>query len=392
LDIGNKRMIGPIRSLPHNDFFHYKGGHELLGNKAPSLPFMELVRDFDKPHIADLDKSLVKNTEYDRALANRAKDAPVFSVPRVHPQIRISRSNLVKIVEYQANIERASVISVPDPGRRWYDNLWERTMEAGMVAAYILRPSREFEVVMPIISLDQPIEYVEKKVNWLIEKEINAIGFRVASNYGPRLIKAVDILRNHREEEIRDIWIHLTNLSKQMKNLSQPHLSVLARVDTISTYKFNPKIARILAARGKEPDKTDALWDVPNEPSKVSVNKSLAKPTNKKKRRPPKGDFLDRDLLAYLTDSQHISSINHGKECQCRLHQNCCKDENMLKHYIGSDNRTKIIQVHDMHASNREFEAIQRAITESTLLDYFKGKSRVILEKSEVKKRFKVKL
>jgi hypothetical protein len=175
-----------------------------------------------------------------------------------------------------------------------------------------------------------------------------------------------------------------------MKSLSQPHLAVLAQIDTISTRRILPKSIRYLMYAEKTPLKKDALWGVPQEPSRDTVRRQL-EGFRGRSPRPPQGDLLERNLLAYLTDNEHIDAISSGSVCDCEFHQRC-SDEKELKRYLGSNNRKSLLNIHDMDASTNEFLEIQRSIENDDLLNYFRSKERVLREKLEVSKRYKIDL
>jgi len=381
----------PIRSLPHSEYSRYLEGYDIINSHPKDLPFIEIVRAFEKTHLETLHDNMNRHIQYDTRQAKKPNiNIPVIVCPYIDKGISLSRPDIFSLIKYQAKITPANVISVPDPGKAWFDKKWKEIMKFGLLTATQFNSSYEFEVVMPIVNLDQKIEFVTKKVNWLLEQDINAIGFKYASNFAPRLIRAIDIIRNHTEDEIRNLWVHFTHVGKQMKSLSQPHLAVLAQIDTISTRRILPKSIRYLMYAEKTPLKKDALWGVPQEPSRDTVRRQL-EGFRGRSPRPPQGDLLERNLLAYLTDNEHIDAISSGSVCDCEFHQRC-SDEKELKRYLGSNNRKSLLNIHDMDASTNEFLEIQRSIENDDLLNYFRSKERVLREKLEVSKRYKIDL
>jgi len=260
-------------------------------------------------------------------------------------------------------------------------------MMTGLSQAYALKPSSEFETIMPIVSLAQPIPFIKEKVDWLLSQNVETMGFKYGSSgFGPRIISGIELIRNYDEIEEREMWIHVTNMGKTMKNLSRPHISVLANIDTISTYKFHPKVVRYLASVNQTKTKEQAKWNVPPEPDKKIIVKS-----DQKRIVTPRGHWLKGSELSYLTDTEHVNSLNHGERCPCPFHKKNYSIKE-LKNLIGSDGRAQLLQVHDMFTSNNEFNEIQKAISDNSLIGYYRTKAKVLEEKGEIKKRFKTEL
>jgi len=116
LKLGRRNIETPFRSLPHTDFTKYYNGHDLLNDKAITLPFVEFVKDFDGIQLNALINSQNAYVKSDKYRLNKFKDTPIIFIPRIEDNIKISAAQMSALINYQSNLIIPSVISVPDPG------------------------------------------------------------------------------------------------------------------------------------------------------------------------------------------------------------------------------------------------------------------------------------
>jgi hypothetical protein len=391
--INNRSFETPIRSLNHSDAEKYYSGYKILQSNANSLPFEELVRDFDQKDFKSIEDLMNKNIDIndvqiiksDKQLINKInKRSPTIITPRINENIMLNNKTVKFLLDYQLEISNNSVITLPDPGTKWFDVRWKKLVDYSFEIINDRIDSFDVDNFMPIIYLSQPYEFIEKKIDYLMKKDIRSIGFKSGS-YQSKLKKAVDFIEEMKGES--PMWIHLTNVTQRMKNVSHSHLTALGKVHTISLYKFHPKVAQILSIKNKERPKTDALFHVVPEPT----NEQIMRRKNKRKPKPPNGDLLEQSTLGYMTDSQHLNNFDTSVECKCKLHESFPSIDD-FKYILESANRKEVLSVHDSYASTNEFIKLKKSIIDDESISYFRSKEFVMKEKKEIKKRFRIEL
>lgn len=369
LKIGLRRFNTPSYGLIHTDMKKLIRGSNLLGNPSPSVNFHEIVID-----LIDNDINKYKDTYKKRIERNYKSDLINICQFRFSSDISLSSSQLEELVKIQINSEKLSVITIPDAILREAGNPWSDAIDTSLELAKEAYETGISYVVMPTVSLEQPIEYVEKKINWLLAKDIQSICLRATGQFSPRLRKAAEILKQNEEP----IWTHLYDLKKKYLEVSQVHLAPLANIDTITAKKYHPATMFHIAKSGKVYEKSS---DFPTPVGVPLVVKT--KGTKKKVVR----DVFEGKALGYLTDKERIKSYGHELTCNCAICQKTKYIDELEKFLSGLD-RKALLQIHETVSFSDELGQISKAIHDNELVNYYKNKKLVIENRTELTKKF----
>ena len=277
------------------------------------------------------------------------------------------------LIRIQVNSEKLSVITIPDPILRDTGRLWSEGLNKAFDLASDACEMGISYGVMPTVSLDQPIAYVEKKINWLLGKNIQSISLRATGQFSPRLRKATEIL-NRIEEPI---WIHLYDIKKKYLEVSQVHLAPLTSIDTITPKKFHAATIYHIMKSAKIDKKSSDFATPVGVPLEAKM-----KPKKKIKR-----DLFEGRALGYLSEKERIKSFGHELLCNCALCQKT-KSIDELEKFLSKLERKALLQIHETVSFSDELDQIRKAIHDNELVNYYKNKKLVIENRKELSKKF----
>ncbi len=369
LRIGFRRFNTPSYGLIHTDMKTLIRGSNLIGNPVPPVNFHEIVID-----LIDNDITKYKDTYKKRIEKNYRSDLINLCQFRFSSDITLSPSQLEELIKIQIDSEKLSVITIPDAilrdaGKPWLDGLnpsleiAEEACETGISYAS-----------MPTVSLEQPIEYVEKKIDWLLTRNIQSICLRATGQFSPRLRKAAEILKKIEEP----IWTHLYDLKKKYLEVSQIHLAPLANIDTITPKKYY-SATMFHITKSVEVDKKSSDFPTP-----------IGVPLTVKTREPKKKvirDLFEGKALGYLTEKERIKSYGHNLTCNCAICQKT-KSIDELEKFLSRLDRKALLQIHETVSFSDELSQISKAIHNNDLVNYYKNKKLVIENRKELMKKF----
>jgi len=369
LKIGLRRFNTPSYGLIHTDMKRLIKGSNLIGNPIPSVNFHEIVID-----LIDNDINKYKDTYKKRIENNYNSNFINICQFRFSSDISLSPSQLEELLKIQINSEKLSVITIPDAILREAGKPWSDALNPSLELAKEAYETGISYVSMPTVSLEQPIEYVEKKINWLLAKNIQSICLRATGQFSPRLRKAAEILKQNEEP----IWTHLYDLKKKYLEVSQVHLAPLANVDTITAKKYH-SATMFHILKSVEADKKSSDFPTPvGVPLEVKTKGSRKKVVR---------DLFEGKALGYLTDKERIKSFGHELTCNCAICQKT-KSIDELEKFLSGLNRKALLQIHETVSFSDELGQISKAIHDNELVNYYKNKKLIIENRKELMKKF----
>jgi len=366
LRLGERRFRTPYYCLIHTDMKRLIHGSNLIHQQIPRINLHEIVKDFSDQEKLDRLLSNIQLRDHLKRIIikdTKSRTQNIFQL-RFPNNIRLSGHQLKALVEIQAETEKLSVITLPDPVIRDASQLWENAMETGLREANKICETGLSYVVMPIVSLDQPITYVESKINWLINQDVQAIGLRATGQFSPRFRKATEILANSEQ----DIWTHLFDLKKTYLDVSQVHLVPLIGIDTISTKKiYSASMYHILRGSTSSIDNGDFATPV-GIPLPEAQQQIRLRP-----RRPPR-DLFEGRALGFLSEQERLETFGHELNCPCGI---CRRARSMtsLVEMLSQMQRKSLLQIHETVSFSMELNQIQTAIHNNDLSDYYISKT-----------------
>lgn len=371
LRVGFKRFKTPSYGLIHTDMKRLIKGSNLLNNPIPSVNFHEIVIDLNDSDVnkySDIFKKRIKK--------NYRPDLINICQFRFKNKINLSPSQLQELIRIQVDSEKLSVITIPDPILRETGKVWSNGVKKAIEFAKDACETGIAYVFMPTISLEQPIKYVEKKINWLLDKDICSICLRATGQFSPRLRRATEIIS---KKEV-PIWTHLYDIKKKYLEVSQVHLAPLATIDTITPKKFHPA-TMYHTMKSIEKDKRSSDFATPiGVPLKVKKKKS-------KEKKEPVRDIFESKALGYLTHEERIKSYGHKLTCNCPICQKA-KSIDILEGLLSSSDRKSLLQIHETVSFSYELSQMRRAIHDNELVNYYKNKQLVIDNRKKLSKKF----
>jgi hypothetical protein len=373
--LGRKQFNTPYCGIIHTDMKKLIRGAGLINQRPPNVNLHEIVIDygnqqsintlFQNPQkINDLKRRIIRDTRSD------IENLLQF---RIKKGVVLSGHQLTELIRIQAETERLSVISIPEPIVGIFDNSWKNSMQPPLDKAIEACDIGLANIYIPIISLDQPISIVNGKIHWLIQKHVPAIGFRAVGTFARRLQRAIDILNQNEES----IWVHLFDLQKKYLDISQVHLVPLLGVDTISVKKA--------FSRGGPPqtpiDITDFLTpeDIPLDAEEQSIE-TLRAPAIPR-------DLFEERALGFLSESQRIESFGHELTCSCPICHRARSIE-VLQEMFSQLDRKALLQVHECVGFNNELNLIQQAIHNNDLNEYYEAKTLINEKREQISDRY----
>ena len=369
LQLGRNKLKTPCYGLIHTDMKRLNHGSNLIGVKPPKVAFHEIVIDHDI--------NIEKNIEiFENRINNNYKsDLPNLCQFRASSDITLSKEKLRYIIEIQMRTEKLSVITIPDPIIKDSSILWEKTMNDALNIANEAYETGLTYVIMPTISLDQPIKHVEKKIKWLMKKKIKSLGLRATGQFSPRLHKATEIINKY--EEL--IWIHLFDIKKKYLEVSQVHLASLVTVDTISPKKKYSR-TKYHASSRREFDQSSSDFPTPiGIPLEPEIPIAIMKEEHR--------DLFEARALGFLTQEEIIKSFGHELTCRCPICQKTRSIEE-LEVLLSRMDRASLLQVHETVSYSEEFNNIKDAIHQNDLLSYYNNKSLIKENKKKIAEKF----
>lgn len=373
LKIGNQTIETPHHIENHLEQNRLAKGFKLIEETKPKLLFNEIINDNLSERnlidgiISDDDKTINICENIHKYIQKNQENFVHF---RLSQKTELSRYELSKLVQMQVDIGLLSIITIPDPTNSFNTN-WEEGMKIAIREAKVGMETGRAKTIMPTISLEQPIELVEKKVNWLLNNNMPIICFRAHGKFPAKLHSATNLIVTQNE----NIWIHLFDLSKQFLYVSQLHLVPLVGVDTVSLRKprgFGSK------ASSKETGKFPTPEGVPLEVT----------PSEKEVKTRAKDKYLfERDALGYMSESERTKQYGHELSCDCPI-CNRTKDIDSFRELISRYDRKALLQIHEHVSFEQEMSLLKDSIRENEIYNYFGQKLFIRQKRKDLSKRY----
>lgn len=377
LRLGYTRIKTPYWAIIHTERKRLIRGINLIHQRPPSFKIHELVFDYRNQN--DIQNVLSNNNLINRII-NRIRletreDSENILQFRTSNEIRFSSTQLRRIIQLQANSDRLSVLTIPDPIIGESGIVWEAIMDSALNFARDLVDTGNSETVMPTVSLNQPIKKIERKIYWLLNRKINALALRAVGSFSKRLQRVTEILN----QGSINIWIHLFDLSKKYLQLSQAHLVPLSGIDTVSLKKGYP--------RGRIPQPTVDTGDFPTpEGVPLEVDEEIFElPIEEQPH-----DLFEGRALGFLNSQEQISSFGHELFCRCPLCRKANYSVTGLIELLSQQDRKALLQVHECYAFPEELKAIQQAIINNEIRNYYESKTLINLNSEKIFNRFPI--
>jgi len=378
LKLGNVEIETPNYIMTHIETRRLTTGYNLVGSREPNPKLNELISD----HIPDrlTAQRIFENSDEIEKLCNKLdnltkSDRMNFVQFRLKTGNEISKYELCQIVRLQSDMNKFSIITIPDPTCS-YNNSWIDSMEAALYEAKVSQEVGTSELFMPTVSLAQPLLDVEKKISWLIDKQVPSIGLRA---HGPHFPETLHKSTNLITQSDNPIWIHLFDLSKKYKNVSQLHLAPLTSVDTISLKKKH----------GYSSSKKNIMDGLLPTPENISLEPTAREIEEQKVRKIKRSQrFLFEQLaLGYISINERTKWIGHELSCTCPICKKT-KDIDTFRIYLSTHDRSALLQVHEYTGFNQEMLAIRKNIRDNDISEYFRQKILVKRHRRKLSKRY----
>lgn len=369
LKLGLTEFKTPCYGLIHTDTKRLISGSNLLETDLPEFNFNEVVIDHKNDIISSRER-------YKSRIINNSKSGvPNICQFRSSKDIILSKDDLQEIVKIQSESEKISVLTIPDPYVNNFDNSWEKSMNSALDLANESYESGIIYTIMPTISLNQKTKLIEKKIQWLTKKDVEAIGLRATGQFSPRLLSATNLIKNKKQS----IWIHVFDIKKKYLDLSQVHLLPLLNIDTITTKKGYPRTGYQRTLAYIQDDRSSDF------PTPLGIPLQPEQPIIKK--RGEYRDIFEGKALGFLTRNERIKTIGHELTCKCPI---CLKTRSIeeLEGLLSRMDRKSLIQIHETVSYNSEFDKIKKAIHDNDLLKYYNNKILVKRNKDQISIKF----
>lgn len=335
-------------------------GLNLINNEIPTLPFNEIVKDIgtqDEMYSYLGNPKLYSKFQDNIASECRRNTNNMLQIRR-KDNIPLSSTHLNQILELQASIDPLSVLIIPDPIIGKSGLMWEMIMAPILGSAKSFVDTSNFKTFMPMISLNQPIKVIKRKVHWLISKQTPSIGLRAHGSFNKRLIAALEIIKQRKP----DTWVHLFDLSKKYYQISNLHLSPLYGVDTISLKKGY--------SRGFSQSRVEDTGDFPTpEGISLTVEASEEIPTYTPK------DLFESRALGFFSEDEQNDYFGHRLNCRCPICSRAHFSLEELTQLLSQTERKALLQVHENTAFPMELNKLVKATIDNQTEEYYKEKT-----------------
>ena len=298
--------------------------NNIFFDEAYYNPLFEITQNFTKIKVSDL---YTRNGVFARKISQLLSYTDAMwknSLVKYYPQINnkkvLNKYDLRILIDLQLESNN-DIISLPEITDNASLNDFSKNIEKFWEYTYSMNPHAVF---MPYINLKQKNTLFEKKLKLLGEYEgmLNCIGIE----YGP-INECMDNLHTLSEFHDKDFWIHLSQCRNDKKTkINQLHLFQKYNIDTISNAMF----------------KYGNVKNVLNTP------------------------YFNRKNLKI----EEIKKTLHNNHltCDCPI----CQKQSFDK---ITDEANSFSRVHEVFASNIEFEKSKEYIENGELNEYFNSKN-----------------
>jgi hypothetical protein len=376
LKLGQKNIQTPYWILNHTQRKTLIRGLNLISNSIPKIKMNEIVIDFKNQE--DIDKILANQRKSDelksKIIRNSRRESENIFQYRFKDNMKFSQNKLSKLLKIQAETEHLAVLTIPDPIIGKSGLIWEGIMTPIISEASAYIETGNVMTYMPMISLNQPIKVVKRKVQWLLMKKIEAIGFRATGSFHKRLETAMNIIKRRNS----NVWVHLFDLAKKYSQISQLHLVPLVGVDTISLKKGYSR-------KSFSQPSTDT-GDFPT-PEGISLEIDEVNIDQPQTPSQPQ-DLFEGRALGFFTGNEQIKNYGHQLNCRCPICQRAHFSAEELIKLLSQQDRRALLHVHENIAFPNELNQIKIATNNNEIESYYKSKSLINLNRERISQRY----
>jgi hypothetical protein len=374
LRIGTHTVETPYWIMNNVDRKKLIKGLNLINYSQPEIDMNEIVIDFANQ--TEINSSLSNPTSIhhlDQRIHSEIKSTSENLVQfRLKDDIRLNADQLTAILNTQTRANCLSTFTIPDPMVGESGIMWE------MIMTPIINRAKEFvetdqtKNFMPIISLNQAQSVINRKVQWLLHKQIPSIGFRAVGKFEKRLPLATTII-NHSSNPV---WIHLFDLSKKFAQLSQMHLIPLDLIDTISLKKGYRRVSPQNPAQntGAFPTPVGIPLEVEGEEEPLQTVQH---------------DLFDSRALGFFTDHEQ-TNFSHNLNCHCPICSKAHFSADELVSLLSQMERKSLLQVHEAVAFPAEFEILKRSCHDNDIKNYYQSKIFINQYRDKLAERYSI--
>lgn len=377
LNINGITIETPRMGLNHTERGYLRRGEGVLRSGIKqNIGIHEIVSD----------QKIDKNTRFDNnalnALINSLRDKSRRDIPTII-QFRISnkiinQNALRFLINAQIGANCSDIVTIPDPTLRSFNQVWINYIENAIRYVTDHFETGRFVNFMPVLSLNQGKRVLLQKVNWLLSRNIDAIGFRMTGS-GKKYINSLVEVINAKEN---DIWIHLSDVKKSWYGISESHIDTLYGIDTIikrKAYKygafFMARQQSSVASRGLMP--TPVGIPIPS----TQIQQPIIPPIIKNK------NIFESSYLGFINPRDIRNNFGINLSCNCPACRNARNINELVRQLTASYGRG-ILEVHNSFNANREFVNIRNSIDNDEVQIYFNQKRFIQDNLNSIQERF----
>jgi hypothetical protein len=359
IKISNNIIKTPKMGLNHIERQYLRKGEGVIRtSKTQDFNLYEIVSDLQVDKNTRTDKIAFQKLIESIKRKSR-KNVPTITQFRLNTK-SFSQRILRFLINAQIEADCSEIITIPDPILRTFDQTWRNYLDDAVIQTRNHFGTGKLVNLMPILPLRQGKRVLLQKVNYLLSKNIETIGFRMVGS-GKKYLN--EIIENINSQE-NDIWIHLTDVSKSWNGISEPHINTLYGADTFIKRKAHRNTAIFLslrqtsvASRGLMP--TPVGITIPTIRTQTTIHPIVE---NK--------NIFESKYLGYINPNDIIADFGPRLICHCPVCRNAISVDKLKRQLIASYGRG-ILEVHNYFNANQEFEKIRTSIDNDNVQNYF---------------------
>ncbi len=324
-------------------------------------PFLEEVLDLSK---SSLMKLHTINGNYKRILNKIKRDVatydkgPVLLFPRMKKDsVKLSDLDLTVIIDIQGESGVIDLVGIPDPCHGVFSLEFKEQMTNALK-----RLESKFPELYPVpfIRLDQDRPVALKKINWLLDQNLEIMSFVLIGDSRTGLYAVESALKD------KKVWIHLSNLKKEFSNnipIAIRNIRPLDGFDTVSAWKGY--------GGGGTTGSSDRMAENVGSRRVYTREEVL----ERRKKAKSKEKFFSRNALGFLTVEEYEFRYGSDLDCNCPICNQGSIDSRKETERRFKDKRIPL-EIHETVASSNEItENLRLAVSEDTQSDYLLSKS-----------------
>ncbi len=359
IKIGSSIIKTPKMGLNHIERQNLRKGEGIIRtSRSQEFDLYEIVSDLQ----------VDDNTRTDRIafqkLIESLKRKSRKNIPTI-TQFRLKNKSFPQrilrfLINAQIEADCSEIITIPDPILKTFDQTWKNYLDDAINRIRNHIGTGKLVNLMPILPLRQGKRVLLQKVNWLLSKNIETIGFRMVGS-GKKYLN--EIIENINSQE-DDIWIHLTDVSKSWKRISEAHINTLYGADTMIKRKAHKNTAIFLSLRQTSVTSrglmaTPVGITIPTTQTQATIHPIIE---NK--------NIFESKYLGYINPNDIITDFGPRLICSCPVCRNAISVDKLKRQLIASYGRG-ILEVHNYYNANQEFENIRTSIDNDDVKNYF---------------------